>query len=135
MQLTTCGRLYHGDLAKVFALIDSELEKLDRARVKGGIPVDTPRSLATKWIGPRLDDWQMRHPAAHIRLVGSDSEPQFGDSIIDCRITYLRRIIGYSHFIELFTYTVVPACSPEFFAELNIGNTEDLQRLPLFVIE
>lgn len=135
MRLTSWGRLYHEDIAKAFALIGSAGDKIERARGLGVLTISTLPSLANKWIGPCLCDWQARYPDANVRLISSDSEPDLGQSSVDYRITYSRRIDAHSHFSELFTDYVVPVCAPGFLARTDIRGATDLLELPLLGIE
>lgn len=135
MRLTRWGRLYHEDIEKAFVLIRSAGDKIERARGQGVITISTLPSLANKWIGPCLCDWQARYLKANIRLVSSDSEPDLGQSGVDYRITYSRRITAHSHFSELFTDSVVPVCAPGFLARADIRSAKDLLDLPLLGIE
>ncbi|PVH28455.1 LysR substrate-binding domain-containing protein [Pararhodobacter oceanensis] len=135
MRLTSWGQMYHEDIAKAFTLIRSAEDKIDQARGYGTITLSTLPSLANKWLGPSLCDWQAKFPDANVRLVSSDVEPDLGNSGVDYRITYSRRIAGHDHFVELFTDSVVPVCAPAFLAHSGVYSAEDLLEQPLLGIE
>ncbi len=135
VQLTSWGRIYHGEIRPAFEQLRSAQDKLSRLRNTGGIVISCLPSLAGKWLAPRLADWQMSHRDANVRLLGKGSEPQLGEDSIDFRISYGDRIRKYDHYVELFTDWVVPACSPAFLEAHPVANPFDILALPLLGIE
>jgi len=135
VHLTTWGRLYHQDVAKAFGILRSAHQKVKQTQTESSIVLSALPSLAHKLFGPRLYDWQAKHPKTQVRLVGSDSEPSLEDGSVDYRVTYGRRVHGFSHYTELYTDTVVPACAPELLKQNPIRDLQDLFRLPLLGIE
>ncbi len=135
VRLTSWGRLYHKDVVKAFGLLRSARQKVKQSQTDSSIILSALPSLAQKLFGPRLRDWKSDHPQSQFRLVGSDSEPALDDGKVDYRVTYGRRVHGFTNYAELFTDTVVPVCSPELVKCNPIQNTDDLFRLPLLGID
>lgn len=135
IELTAWGRHYHGQIAQGFDKLRSAQDDLFRLRAKSGLVLSCLPSLANKWVGPRLVDWQLSHPDANVRLLGTGSEPDLGDGAIDFRISYGNRIRAFDHYVVLFTDWVVPACSPAFLARHPLGSALDILDLPLLGIE
>jgi len=135
LELTSWGRLYFDQVEVAFKQLRSAQEVLDRARAKRGLVLSCLPSLASKWIAPLLFDWRAAHPGANVRLIGTHSEPRFGDGRVDFRISYGPRIRSFERYAELFTDWVVPACSPSFLAQHPIRRPTDILALPLIEID
>lgn len=133
--LTTRGRQYHGDIAVAFDALREAQGKIVRQRSEATLTISCLPSLASKWIGAQLFDWQSAHPAATVRLVGDDSEPRFGADEVDFRLSYGDLITRFDHRTELFTDWVVPACSATLMARLKLEAPEDILDAPLLGIE
>jgi len=135
LELTSWGRLYFDQIEVAFEQLRHAQEVLDRARAKKGLVLSCLPSLASKWIAPLLLSWRARHHGSNVRLIGTHSEPRFGDGRVDFRISYGPRIRRFEHYAELFTDWVVPACSPAFLAQHPIPRPTDILRLPLIEID
>jgi LysR family glycine cleavage system transcriptional activator len=135
LELTQWGRLYHREIAQGFAKLRGAQDSLARARGEGGLVVSCLPSVAGKWLGQRLFDWQDRHPGAPIRLIGTEVEPRLGLDRTDFRITYGDPARLFDHYAELFTDWIVPACAPALLAGRDIAGPADLLALPLLGID
>lgn len=133
--LTTRGRLYHDDVKAAFDTLRRAQAKLERARSETTLTISCLPSLASKWIGAQLFDWQSSHPAATVRLIGNDTEPRFGADDVDFRLSYGDLITRFDHRTELFTDWVVPACSASLLARLRPQTPADILDAPLLGIE
>lgn len=135
VHLTSWGRLYHQDVMKAFGLLRSAKQKVRQAQTEGSIIVSALPSLAHKLFSPKLCDWQSKHPQTQVRLVGSDTEPSLTDGNVDFRVTYGRRVYGFTHYSELFTDTVVPVCAPDLLKANPVRDVCDLFKMPLLGID
>lgn len=133
--LTVRGQQYHIDIKSGFDQLRVAQSKLERVRKDQVLSISCLPSLASKWIGAQLFDWQTQHPKARILLVGSDPEPQFGTDDLDFRVSYGDLITRFDHRIELFTDWVVPACSPALLARFALERASDILNAPLLGIE
>ena len=86
--LTTPGQQYHRDITAGFNHLRSGQARLERVRSEKSLAISCLPSLASKWIGSLLFDWQASHPDATVRLIGDDTEPQFGCDPVDFRLIY-----------------------------------------------
>ena len=109
--------------------------KIERTRSEATLTISCLPSLASKWIGAQLFDWQSAHPTATVRLVGDDTEPRFGTDDVDFRLSYGDLITRFDHRTELFTDWVVPACSPALLARHKLQVPADILDAPLLGIE
>ena len=133
--LTARGAQYHAELVAAFDLLRAAHDRLDRARLNRLLTISCLASLATKWIGAHLLDWQMAHPLANVRLLGNDAEPVFGVDSADFRLSYGDLGARHAHRVELFTDWVVPACSPALLARRPLAAPADILAAPLLGIE
>ena len=133
--LTTRGRQYHDDVKTAFDTLRAAQTKIERLRSEAILTISCLPSLASKWLGAQLFDWQSAHPTATVRLIGADTEPRFGADEVDFRLSYGDLINRFDHRTELFTDWVVPACSPEFYTRLALRRPADILDAPLLGIE
>ena len=133
--LTALGRDYHSAIAVGFDHIRAAENAIERARSAGSLTISCLPSLASKWLGSRLLDWQTSHPGATVRLVGAEGEPRLDQGQVDFRVSYGTKIHDFDHYAELFTDSVVLTCAPALLAERPIGRPADILDYPLLSIE
>ncbi len=133
--LTLRGRLYHKDIQAGFDILREAQIKIERAKSEAILTISCLPSLASKWLGVQLFDWQSAHPTTTVRLIGDDTEPLFGTGEVDFRLSYGDLIARFDHRTELFTDSVVPACSPALLARLKVAAPADVLNAPLLGIE
>ncbi|MBZ9798462.1 LysR substrate-binding domain-containing protein [Mesorhizobium sp. ES1-4] len=133
--LTALGRVYHAAVSVGFEQIREAQDVIERARSADTLTISCLPSLASKWIGPQLLDWQIGHPGANVRLVGAETEPRLDTEEVDFRISYGDKYRDFNHYTELFTDWVVPACSPALLARHPVLKPADILDLPLLSIE
>jgi LysR family glycine cleavage system transcriptional activator len=107
LELTTWGRLYQADIAPAFEQLRQAQQRLWAARTQARLVLSCLSSVANRWIGPRLFDWQAAHPGAKVRLVGAEAEPVLGADAVDFRVTYGDAVRRYAHHAALFTDVAV----------------------------
>ena len=133
--LTSWGRLYAGELAPAFEQLRRAHGKLQRAQLKSALVLSCLSSVASRWIGPRLFDWQAAHPGARVRLIGAEAEPPLSGGEVDFRISYGDAVRRFEHHARLFTDALVPACAPALLALHRVRAPADLLALPRIGIE
>ncbi|TRC71269.1 LysR family transcriptional regulator [Mesorhizobium sp. WSM4307] len=133
--LTALGRVYHAAVSIGFEKIREAQDVIEQARFADTLTISCLPSLASKWIGPQLLDWQIGHPGATVRLVGAETEPRLSAEQVDFRISYGTKYRDFEHYTELFTDWVVPACSPALLAKHPVRKPADILDLPLLSIE
>lgn len=135
LELTSWGRLYAAELAPAFEQLRRAQDKLERARQKSALVLSCLSSVASRWIGPQLFDWQAAHPLARVRLVGAETEPRLGDGATDFRISYGAAAREFAAHCSLFRDVLVPACAPSLLKAQRLRRPADLLTLPLIGIE
>ncbi len=135
MELTNWGRVYHSGIAVAFAELRNAQNNLAKARMKSGLVVSCLPSLAIKWIGPQLLDWQIAHLRANIRLIGTETEPRLQDDQTDFRISYGEKRRAFEHYSEMFMDWMAPACASSLLTRHPLSRPADVFDLPLLGIE
>ena len=134
MELSTWGRLYHKELDSAFDRLRAAQHSLWRLRTESGLAVSCLSSVASKWLGSLLFDWQREHTTSRLTLIGAESEPDLESGETDFRISYGQQSRHHAHHAELFTDWVVPAGSPELLVSRSIRTPAELLGLPLIGI-
>ena len=135
LKLTTWGLIYCDRVQAAFDQLRAAQEALARARSKPGIMFSALPSLAIRWLRPLLLEWRKARKGVSVHLISTDAEAVLADEQIDFRLSYGASDCRYSHFVDLFTDSVVPACSPKFLAEHPVRYPSDILDGPLFDIE
>lgn len=133
--LTSWGRTYHAAISSGFDQIRDAQHIVERARSESALTISCLPSLASKWIAPKLLDWQIGHAGATVRLIGAEQEPRFDQDQVDFRISYGTKVHDYDHYTQLFTDWVVPACAPGLLANRSLRKPADILDFPLLGIE
>ena len=138
MELSTWGRLYFKELAGAFDSLRAAQHHLWRLRTASGLTVSCLSSVASKWLGTLLFDWQATHADVaarpQLQLVGAEREPDLQSGETDFRISYGEQARHHAHHTELFTDWVVPVCAPALLASRPVMKPADLLQLPLIGI-
>lgn len=135
LELTTWGRIYFERVRVAFDQLRAAQDILRRARSKPGIVLSAVPSLALRWFRPLLLEWRARHKGVGIHLISTDEDADLTVEKIDFRMSSGPSDCRYDHFVELFTDTVVPACSPAFLAQHPVRTPGDVLDGPLLDIE
>ena len=136
--LSQWGEVYRQELEAVFDQLHRASAALERARDEQGLVVSCLSSLASKWLGLQMFDWQQSQGTlaqARLRLVGSEREPDLRQAEADFRITYGSEVQQHGHYVQLHTDWVVPACVPDLLAGLTEPTPAQVLALPLIAIE
>nr|WP_246340034.1 LysR substrate-binding domain-containing protein [Ancylobacter tetraedralis] len=136
VRLTLLGHTYHAQLATGFGALRSAQDIIRAAKSSAVLTVSSLRSLATKWLGPRVFDWQGQNKDAKVRLIGDAAEPDLDREDIDYRVTYGPNAARHAQTAVLFTDYVVPVCTPQLLRDSAPRNPAELLHvLPLIGIE
>lgn len=135
LELTTWGRIYYERVHVAFEELRAAQDNLARARSKSGIVLSAVPSLALRWLRPLLQEWRQAHAGGAIHLISTDEDQVLRSEQIDFRLSSGADDCRYDHFVELFTDTVVPACSPKFLTQHPVRTLGDILNGPLLDIE
>ncbi|HEX8978585.1 MAG TPA: transcriptional regulator GcvA [Parasulfuritortus sp.] len=117
-------------------LISDAFDRLERAVAQlragasdGPLVVSTPPAFAARWLVPRLDDFQTRHPEIELRLLATRRLVDFSLEDVDCAIRFGAGNYGGLHEERLMPEFIIPVASPALAA--GIATPADLVRKPL----
>lgn len=116
LSLTDAGAAGVRDLREGFARLTAAMDAIDSLGEAGVLSVSVAPSFAAKWLLPRLDTFQTRHPEIDVHVSASMQLVDFARDGVDLAIRYGAG--GYSELTveKLLTERVVPVCSPELIA-------------------
>ncbi|MFX1675857.1 LysR substrate-binding domain-containing protein [Paraburkholderia sp. A2WS-5] len=112
LRLTAIGRQYHESCAAAFESLRVAHAEIERAKNTRNLSVSALPSLVSKWLAPRVLEWQRQHPELSVYLDGTHTEPSPDGYEIDFRISYGERGLNTENAVELFRDCVVPVCNP-----------------------
>ncbi|WP_035920252.1 LysR substrate-binding domain-containing protein [Leisingera aquimarina] len=84
LTLTDTGRSYHAPVQQALALIGDATDKLAPAVQR--VTLSVPPSFASKWLVPRLPEFEAAHPDIDLRVVAEESLTNFKRDGIDIAI-------------------------------------------------
>ena len=129
VQLTISGERYLGSVSHAFDEIDLATRRLLASSGSGAVNISVAPAFLTRWLVPRVREFQDRHPDIELRLSPNNGEIDFTWSDIDMAVYF-----GDGNWSGLEVYflrevVLVPVCSPAFAAS-NPGmiRPEDLSR-------
>ena len=120
LSLTDIGRGYAANLRKAFEMIADATEVLRPEPAHLTISV-TP-TFATKWLIPRLPDFNLAHPAIDLRIMASDRIANFQTDAVDLAVRYGRPPFGPGLTAEpLCEQIIIAVASPSVADSLTSG--------------
>ena len=136
LRLTTIGRQYHDSCAAAFESLRVAHAEIERSKNVRNLSVSALPSLLSKWLAPRVMDWQAQYPEVSVYLDGAHTEPSPEGYEIDFRISYGERVMDAENAIELFRDHVVPTCSPALVdKDVSLTAPADLFSYPLIAVD
>ena len=119
LSLTDAGAAGLRDLREGFARLSAAMDAIDSLGEAGVLSVSVAPSFAAKWLLPRLNFFQTRHPEIDVHVSASMQLVDFARDGVDIAIRYGAG--GYSDLVveKLLTEKVIPVCSPELLKSLE----------------
>ena len=113
LKLTEFGEKYYHETSRVLTDLRRVHRDLVAARRSSELVVSGLPLLTSKWLAPKMFDWQQLHPDINLHLEGALIEPSLQSGQVDFRISYRDRIRNCENGIPLYTDSLIPVCSPE----------------------
>jgi LysR family glycine cleavage system transcriptional activator len=111
-RLTEFGQAYHNAISGALdGLRHAHAEAL-AAQPSGNLLISALPLFASRWLAPRMFEWQRLHPDVSIHLEGAIAEPPAGPGHADFRISYQDKISHLENSVALYNDSLVPVCSP-----------------------
>lgn len=130
--LTAPGEKYLVAVQLALDEIDSATRRLMASPNAGAVNIAVAPAFLTRWLVPRLGDFQRQHPDVELRLSTLSGEVDFEHSDTDMAIYFGDgRWKGVeAHFMR--TTAVMPVCSPKLLdGDLPLRQPDDLRRFTL----
>ncbi|MET0119320.1 MAG: transcriptional regulator GcvA [Sedimenticola sp.] len=125
--LTTAGEKYLDAVAHALDEIDIATRRLIASPNTSAVNISVVPAFLTRWLVPRIRDFQKQHPDVELRLSASTALIDFAHSDTDMAIYFGHGEWEHvdAHFLR--SVTLVPFCSPKLMQEQAPLNTpEDL---------
>ena len=135
VSLTEDGERVAKDLSESFDCLKVSVAKL-RRRTTARLRVVAAPSFASRWLLPRLPDFQRRHPSVDLMIDPSGHAPDFERDGSDAAIVFGCHPHAGTKSDCLFENRLVPVCSPDFLERHGpLDRWEALAKLPLLHAE
>jgi LysR family glycine cleavage system transcriptional activator len=109
--LTDAGRRLAEGVADAFDRLETVVERA-RPRTDGPLVISVLHSMAAKWLVPRLNRFQDRHPGVEVLISASDRAVDLGREAVDVAIRYGTGPYPGLDAQRLIRNAMFPVCSP-----------------------
>ena len=116
--LTPEGADYLSYVSEAFSLIATGTQRLPNNRANRTMAVSCAPTLASRWLLPRLRDFNTRWPNISVAVDTSRRQVGFPIDGFDFAIRMSRAPVAGSSWTRLFGEKLVPVCSPDYRASL-----------------
>jgi LysR family glycine cleavage system transcriptional activator len=117
-------------------LLSDAFDRLERAALQlrsgaqdGPLVVSTPPTFAARWLVPRLEDFQSRHPEIELRLLATRRLVDFAVEDVDLAVRFGSGDFPGLSVERLMPETIVAVAAPSL--AVGIASGADIARLPL----
>jgi LysR family transcriptional regulator, glycine cleavage system transcriptional activator len=134
LSLTPAGKILARDVQKLFAGLERSLDKLmteGRARDASMLTVSAVPSLATKWLAPRLYDFQHVYPQIGLRIAADEVLVDFKrDLTVDIALRYGPGVAGKGIYAERLwpKVEIIAVCRPDMAKDISRRLPDSLKR-------
>lgn len=129
--LSPAGTAYLEEIGKALSIIRMASTSL-RVNPDGGVlNLGIVPTFGTRWLAPRLPDFLQKNPGITVNLTTKLRPFDFSGEMLDAAIHFGADDWPDTERLHLIDETVIPACSPDFLAGLQIGSVEDIADAPL----
>jgi LysR family transcriptional regulator, glycine cleavage system transcriptional activator len=130
--LTDAGQACLPGIRDGFDRLGEAIDAIDSLGMAGVLTVSVAPSFAAKWLVPRLDRFQEKHPEIDVRVSASMQVTDFSRDDVDLAIRYGAGRYADLVVEKLLTESVFPVCSPNLLKDkAPLDNPQDLKGLTL----
>ena len=132
LSLTDEGEQLAPVVAQSIGAIAKAIDAVHADQRSGPLTVSTLPSFASKWLIPRLPDFNRRHPEIELRIHADDKPVNFDSDGIDVAIRFAYAETPGLHAVALMVDQVVLVCSPALLeGDTQLRDPEDLRHFVL----
>jgi len=99
-------------ITEAFDQLEKAMDHLRPGDASGPLVVSTPPTFAARWLVPRLDDFQNRHPEIELRLLATRRLVDFAMEDVDVAVRFGAGPFPGLHAEPLMQESIVPVASP-----------------------
>lgn len=114
LALTDAGGAGLRDLREGFARLGAAMDAIDSLGEAGVLSVSVAPSFASKWLLPRLESFQDRHPEIDVHVSASMQLSDFVKDGVDIAIRYGSGRYADVAVEQLLPESLIPVCSPDY---------------------
>lgn len=129
LALSDAARTVLPQLSDAFDRLERAAAQLRADSAAGPLVVSTPPAFAARWLVPRLDDFQGRHPDIELRLLATRRLVDFDTEDVDLAIRFGAGDYPRLQVERLMSEAIVAVAAPALAA--RIAGPADLARCPL----
>lgn len=129
--LSPAGAAYLEEIGKALSIIRMASTSMQVNPHGGVLNLGILPTFGTRWLAPRLPEFLQRNPGITVNLTTKLRPFDFAGELLDAAIHFGAEDWPGTERLHLIDETVIPACSPDFLAGLNIGSVEDIADAPL----
>jgi LysR family glycine cleavage system transcriptional activator len=126
--LTDAGQACLPGIREGFERLSSAIDEIDSLGMAGVLTVSVAPSFAAKWLVPRLDRFQAKHPEIDVRVSASMQVTDFSRDDVDLAIRYGAGRYPDLVVEKLLEESVFPVCSPGLLKEKGLIDTPEALR-------
>ncbi len=126
--LTDAGQACLPGIREGFERLSSAIDEIDSLGMAGVLTVSVAPSFAAKWLVPRLDRFQAKHPEIDVRVSASMQVTDFSRDDVDLAIRYGAGRYPDLVVEKLLEESVFPVCSPGLLKEKGPIETPEALR-------
>ena len=116
VSITRAGLSYARQILPAFETIADATDRLTRASRQGALRVLTYTTFAAKWLIPRLEQFNQRHPHIDVRIHNGVPSVDFDRDSVDVAIQFGDGQWPRNQCDLLFHDQLEPVCSPQYLA-------------------
>ena len=126
VELTGPGASLLREVAPLLDRLDASVRQIRSAQGRQPVGVTTFASFASMWLLPRLQAFQVAHPASDIRISASDVMVDFDEPDIDFALRHCHPDDAPPGSTLMFGELLSPVASPSLLARLPLNSAADL---------
>lgn len=123
VRLTRDGHILFKTSSTIFDMLDQTMSRLARSQPKQPLVVSCERSIAVKWLIPRLSEFQDKYPEIVVHISTGGGSVNFGTEYLNVAIRRADFPMNPNwHIIPLMPEYIGPVCSPELLSAYASGD-------------
>ena len=126
ISLTPAGSRLFPVLRDGFDSFSAAVATLSEEAENAPLRVSTTTAFASRWLLPRLGDWNDRHPSLNLEVVATEQVVDLHGGEIDMTIRYAKHPPTDLQAVALFRDRYLPVCSPRLLEGLPVDDWVDV---------